>query len=943
MKKRLSSYDYQTINNQAKESLEQICRRWLPNGQRAGSEWEVGSLAGESGRSLKIHLTGTKQGVWKDFSAETGGNDPVSLIAAIEGISQSAAAHLLIEFLNIRIEAQDDRRPVKPAPNAKSSEQEWQIIMPVPVDAPTPPEKHPRHDKPDHTYSYRDINGALLGCVLRWDEGPKRKKKIISWQVYAKNIKTGKAEWKWQGFPEPRPLYGLELLHAKPAGRVILCEGEKAVDACSLLLPDDVAMTWPGGSKAVSKADFGPLNGRDVVMWPDADDPGRTAMKSAARMLKAAGAKSIQSVSLPALEAARDAGQIPDGYDAADLLEEGWTPDRMAVFIRDDSSLLKPKTEQRTTSNQDDYANARKSHYSMESDGLWFREPKKDYISETWICAPFAVKYRARGIDGMGWRFVVLITDRDGVQRELTILDADIGTQDGVWHRTLADAGLKVDPSHRRHLGKYLLLQCDYAPRAICTETAGLLRDCYVLHARTIGDSAEPIIYVGADRNNVFVEEGELESWRMQIGRYCAGNSRLVLAVCMALAAPLLPLSDISESGGIHLFGASADGKTSTARVAASCFGRPLDYMTTWRNTSNATEGTAAKFNHFLLILDEIREASERDLQPTIMMLGNGGGKMRMRDNATLRDRLTWLILWLSTGEYSTDHYLESAGIKGDPGLAARQNDIPSDAGAGMGVFECLHEHTSPRMLAEHLLSASKKYHGVVGITWLEYITSHIEQIRAELPEMIDGMLDKFTSDHKGAESQVFRAMRRFALIAIAGELATKAGLTGWQSGEATAGVRKCVKAWLDQRGGAENLEQRRIMERLRDYIGRNWQGRFIPWDRAEDDHAPAKSDTVGFRRDAQISTSQDQYVSGTEFYITAEGWNEIFRGLDPARAGQVLMMRGVLVPGNWKRGGKQEQRPYTRVVLPILGRRQCYHVRAGMLELLGDMQEDED
>ena len=38
----------------------------LPNGKREGAEWRVGSLAGEPGRSLSVHLFGSRAGVWSD-------------------------------------------------------------------------------------------------------------------------------------------------------------------------------------------------------------------------------------------------------------------------------------------------------------------------------------------------------------------------------------------------------------------------------------------------------------------------------------------------------------------------------------------------------------------------------------------------------------------------------------------------------------------------------------------------------------------------------------------------------------------------------------------------------------------------------------------------------------------------------------------------------------
>ena len=66
---------------------------------------------------------------------------------------------------------------------------------------------------------------------------------------------------------------------------MLIVEGEKAADAAGALFPDYVAITWPNGGKAAGKADWQPLSGRDVVLWPDADAPGRDAMATVARCL----------------------------------------------------------------------------------------------------------------------------------------------------------------------------------------------------------------------------------------------------------------------------------------------------------------------------------------------------------------------------------------------------------------------------------------------------------------------------------------------------------------------------------------------------------------------------------------------------------------------------------------------------------------------------------
>jgi hypothetical protein len=54
----------------------------LPNGRREGDEWRVGSIHGEPGRSMAVHLTGPKAGVWCDFASGQAG-DALGLVSAV--------------------------------------------------------------------------------------------------------------------------------------------------------------------------------------------------------------------------------------------------------------------------------------------------------------------------------------------------------------------------------------------------------------------------------------------------------------------------------------------------------------------------------------------------------------------------------------------------------------------------------------------------------------------------------------------------------------------------------------------------------------------------------------------------------------------------------------------------------------------------------------------
>lgn len=88
----------------AKCALE-IAKLLLPAGKQQGHEWRVGSLDGEEGRSLGVHLVGTKAGIWSDFSTGESG-DLLDLWAQVKRITLSEALNEAKDWLGV----------VKPAP-----------------------------------------------------------------------------------------------------------------------------------------------------------------------------------------------------------------------------------------------------------------------------------------------------------------------------------------------------------------------------------------------------------------------------------------------------------------------------------------------------------------------------------------------------------------------------------------------------------------------------------------------------------------------------------------------------------------------------------------------------------------------------------------------------------------------------------------------------------
>ena len=116
---------------------------------------------------------------------------------------------------------------------------------------------------------------------------------------------AGGPQGKW-------PLSRLEALSG--AGPVHVFEGEKKTnDAASVGLN---AITSAGGAQAAAKTDWSSLAGRDVCVWPDADEPGEQYAESVARILS--------SLTPPAcIKIVRLPFEIGSGLDVADFIGNG--------------------------------------------------------------------------------------------------------------------------------------------------------------------------------------------------------------------------------------------------------------------------------------------------------------------------------------------------------------------------------------------------------------------------------------------------------------------------------------------------------------------------------------------------------------------------------------------------------------------------------------------
>jgi uncharacterized protein (DUF927 family) len=282
------------------------------------------------------------------------------------------------------------------------------------------------------------------------------------------------------------------------------------------------------------------------------------------------------------------------------------------------------------------------------------------------------------------------------------------------------------------------------------------------------------------------------------------------------------------EGGGFNFVGNTSEGKTTALMVAGSVIGggSSRGFLRTWRATDNAIEVIAALHNDNLLLLDEFRELPDpRQADQIAYMLANGSGKGRSNPAIALRHTFQWKLLFLSSGEIRLSEQVALAGRKTKGGAEVRLLNIPANAGKGMGTFENLHGVPSAAAFADQLVAAAKQHYGCAFRAFLTELVVHRDQYVKQAQEKMQDFIETFKPQN--AAPEVGRALRRFALVCAAGEVATTMGITGWSTGDAWWASGHCFEAWLSDRGGAGAFDTEAAIAQVRNFVEANGAARF--------------------------------------------------------------------------------------------------------------------
>jgi len=537
---------------------------------------------------------------------------------------------------------------------------------------------------------------------------------------------------------------------------------------------------------------------------------------------------------------------------------------------------------------------------------------------------------RVRDVDSAGWGYVLRWTAADGKTKELVVSAGELFGDPRAAISKMVDAGYSIEL--KRGVAEALVVYINSAtpPVELRVDRPGWHGNSYIFPDELIqprdGAVQERVHFTSSSAAAAaYGVAGTLDEWQQAIGRYCVGNSRLVLAASAAFAGPLLRPTG-NETGGLHLCGGSSIGKSTALHVAGSvCGGGGAGgYTGQWRCTANGLEGVAVAHNDGLLVLDEIGQLSGKEVASAVYMLANERGKARANKTGDAAATKNWTTMVLSSGELSLSAHATDAGVKIKAGTEVRLLTIPADAGRrGLGLYEDTHNFTSAQdavaqvvesidptaeaaALSDHLKAKAKVVYG----TPLRAFVRWFVENRDDALSLAAALQEKFRAEYvpANASGEIVRAAARFSLLAAAGELATESGATGWEPGEATNAAGVCFRAWLAERDGGTSVGgdlEAGVRQALS--IIEQHGARFQPIHQTFETR-----DRLGFRL--------EEHGLIKHFVLRGPFEAEVCRGFNYKTVRDELIKRGYMIAGTEAaRPGQQQVR------LPGLGKQRVY------------------
>jgi hypothetical protein len=378
------------------------------------------------------------------------------------------------------------------------------------------------------------------------------------------------------------------------------------------------------------------------------------------------------------------------------------------------------------------------------------------------------------------------------------------------FQKRLRDAGAQL-PKDRLVLKQALeaVASSEPAEEWIYEKQTGWLkgRKAFVQVRGVIGDPGAKIIGVNQskaviDRSGMQSAAGKWTAWRDRVAGPARYSTTLMLAICVALAGPLLDVLR-RQSFAINLFGPSNAGKSMATLLAASIIGiARIPDLVSWKITNARLEERLPEFNDSVFPIDDLNtmRGEYKDKYPRIRDLaysiaqGHETARAAAYTAAHGGTHRTWNSIVLTSCEKSVHDMARLARLERQQGESRRLIDVLSVYDGLTHVFDRAPQDIDDidawkGLTFAALSDAVEQNHGK---PFRKYIKSLIAR-RETLKEDIEKSVEYFISRaRKTSDGEIARDVtQKFGLIYAGGVLGIECGLLPWTKGELLEAVLK--------------------------------------------------------------------------------------------------------------------------------------------------------
>lgn len=470
------------------------------------------------------------------------------------------------------------------------------------------------------------------------------------------------------------------------------------------------------------------------------------------------------------------------------------------------------------------------------------------------ICGPISVTAISIAPNGMMRSKLITFKDVDGHAHEQVFSLADFAHGASKVIQSLRAVGLRVLHGADDDLARLL---DDWLPTRRITELD---------HHGWVGDNTNA--YLTTDGRCVGLEDhllcgsmteaqparGTLDTWRAEVARPCGRDPVLMLALCSSFVGPLLRILDL-PMGGINFVGTSPDQDDLLSTLVRSV-GLGDDRLV-GNLAGKALIQACDRSRHGTLALGRVGAAD-------LSRVANRIAAQIQADHAPVSDRVSRNSFAIVSSS------------------AQPINDMPGRSAAVMAMKTCLidlktEESTLPDDAVSQILRSAQHNHGLAGPAFVAWLLE-----RVKLPEKLSKIqrwYQERQSDMRANASRSGDASERmvgwFAATSLAGELATKAGLTGWQSGDAYRACEMLLKASAEALHSSPRSDAEAYLGQILRYVA---------------DHAGGFAVNAGSGGSAERAGYRDEH----HIFVLPATWRTIFR--EGARAAaRTLKSEGLL------------------------------------------------